>query len=139
MADFMLLARTMNFDGRRASWVRNGRDQGARLSQPKCFYFIPSSSCLKKNGNFSVWIFRRALIYDRPAFQIRPTDVMNLEAGFRRIALTVSIVGVVFGLVVTGYDTYKTVLHVRSNNEWGQCVKQAEQMGAISRRQNIPR
>ena len=35
--------------------------------------------------------------------------------------------GVVFGLVVTSYDTYKTVLHVRFNNEWGQCVKQAEQ------------
>src|SRR5262245_57108462 len=31
MADFMLSARMVNFDGRRASWVRNGRH---RLSEP---------------------------------------------------------------------------------------------------------
>jgi hypothetical protein len=52
---------------------------------------------------------------------------MNLDRGFRCLALAVSVVGVAFALVVTGYDTYKTVLHVRFRNEWGQCLKQAEQ------------
>ena len=50
---------------------------------------------------------------------------MNLEAGFRRLALTISIVGVVFGLVVTGYDTYKTVLHVKFNKDSQDCFEKA--------------
>jgi hypothetical protein len=44
-----------------AKWAALGRSpQSTQMS----FYFIPSFSCIKRDGNFSVWIFRRALIYD---------------------------------------------------------------------------
>src|SRR5262249_22589637 len=81
--------------------------------------------CVKKDGNFSVWIFRRALIYDRPAFQIRPIDVMNLDRGFRRLVLSISLAGVAVGLVVTGYDTCQTIRYVSQHKEVGRCVNNA--------------
>jgi hypothetical protein len=44
-----------------AKWAASGRSpQSTQIP----FYFIPSFSCIKRDGNFSVWIFRRALIYD---------------------------------------------------------------------------
>jgi hypothetical protein len=51
---------------------------------------------------------------------------MNLERGFRRLVLTVSFAAASAGLVVTGYDTYKTVQYVSGNKNLVECVKATE-------------
>jgi hypothetical protein len=51
---------------------------------------------------------------------------MNLERGFRRLVLTVSLAVAGAGLVVTAYDTYKTIRHVRATNEFVACSEEAE-------------
>lgn len=51
---------------------------------------------------------------------------MNLEQGFRRIVLTVSFAAASAGLVITGYDTYKTVQYVSGNKNFMDCAKATE-------------
>jgi hypothetical protein len=51
---------------------------------------------------------------------------MNLERGFRRLVLTVSLAVAGAGLVVTAYDTYKTIRYVRATNEFVACSEEAE-------------
>jgi hypothetical protein len=50
---------------------------------------------------------------------------MNLEHGFRRLALSISFMAAAIGLAVTVYDTYKTVRYVSEGKELGKCVNDA--------------
>lgn len=50
---------------------------------------------------------------------------MNLERGFRRLVVTISFAAATAGLVVTGYDTYKTFRYVSANKKYAACIKEA--------------
>ena len=51
---------------------------------------------------------------------------MNFEGGLRRIVLTISFAAAGAGLVVTGYDIYKTTRYVRATNEFVACSEESE-------------
>ena len=53
---------------------------------------------------------------------------MNLERGFRRIVLTISLTAAGAGLVVTVYDTYKTAQYVSANKKYAPCITEADQL-----------
>jgi len=51
---------------------------------------------------------------------------MNLERGFRRLVMTISLAAASAGLLVTGYNTYKTVQYVSANKKNAACITEAQ-------------
>ncbi len=58
---------------------------------------------------------------------------MNLETGFRRITLSISLATLVAGVTVTVYDTYETVQYVSATKLFLECAKDEDKLPSSQR------